>query len=128
MSRVLITDDSLLQRKTLSAIVVEAGHEVETACNGQEALEKIQANPPDCLLLDMLMPIMDGVQVLEQLESQGLKLPVVVLTADVQEWLKTRCLELGATTFLNKPIKQAQLQEALQQILPTPQSTEVSCT
>ncbi len=128
MSRVLITDDSLLQRKTLSAIVVEAGHEVETACNGQEALEKIQANLPDCLLLDMLMPIMDGVQVLEQLESQGLKLPVVVLTADVQEWLKTRCLELGATTFLNKPIKQAQLQEALQQILPTPQSTEVSCT
>jgi len=128
MSRVLITDDSLLQRKTLSAIVVEAGHEVETACNGQEALEKIQANPPDCLLLDMLMPIMDGVQVLEQLESQGLKLPVIVLTADVQEWLKTRCLELGATTFLNKPIKQAQLQEALQQILPTPQSTEVSCT
>jgi CheY-like chemotaxis protein len=128
MSRVLITDDSLLQRKTLSAIVVEAGHEVETACNGQEALEKILANPPDCLLLDMLMPIMDGVQVLEQLESQGLKLPIVVLTADVQEWLKTRCLELGATTFLNKPIKQAQLQEALQQILPTPQSTEVSCT
>jgi CheY-like chemotaxis protein len=128
MSRVLITDDSLLQRKTLSAIVVEAGHEVETACNGQEALEKIQANLPDCLLLDMLMPIMDGVQVLEQLESQGLKLPVIVLTADVQEWLKTRCLELGATTFLNKPIKQAQLQEALQQILPTPQSTEVSCT
>jgi CheY-like chemotaxis protein len=128
MSRVLITDDSLLQRKTLSAIVVEAGHEVETACNGQEALEKIQTNLPDCLLLDMLMPIMDGVQVLEQLESQGLKLPIVVLTADVQEWLKTRCLELGATTFLNKPIKQAQLQEALQQILPTPQSTEVSCT
>ena len=128
MSRVLITDDSLLQRKTLSAIVVEAGHEVETACNGQEALEKIQANLPDCLLLDMLMPIMDGVQVLEQLESQGLKLPIVVLTADVQEWLKTRCLELGATTFLNKPTKQAQLQEALQQILPTPQSTEVSCT
>lgn len=128
MSRVLITDDSLLQRKTLSAIVVEAGHEVETACNGQEALEKIQANPPDCLLLDMLMPIMDGVQVLEQLESQGLKMPVIVLTADVQEWLKTRCLELGATTFLNKPIKQAQLQEALQQILPTPQPTEVSCT
>jgi len=128
MSRVLITDDSLLQRKTLSAIVVEAGHEVETACNGQEALEKIQANPPDCLLLDMLMPIMDGVQVLEQLESQGLKLPVIVLTADVQEWLKTQCLELGATNFLNKPIKQDQLQTALQDILHAPQSTETPCT
>ena len=128
MSRVLITDDSLLQRRTLSAIVADIGHEVDTASNGQEALEKIQAYPPDCLLLDMLMPIMDGVQVLEQLESQGVKLPVIVLTADIQEWLKTRCLELGAVTFLNKPIKQAQLQEALQQILPRPQPTAGPCT
>ena len=119
MSRVLITDDSLLQRRTLSAIVADAGHEVDTACNGQEAIEKIQTNPPDCLLLDMLMPIMDGVQVLEQLESQGLKLPVIVLTADVQEWLKDRCMELGANTFLNKPVKQDLLREALDSIFST---------
>ena len=56
MSHELITDDSLLQRKTFSAIVADAGHEVDTACNGREALEKIQANPPDCQLSDMLMP------------------------------------------------------------------------
>lgn len=128
MSRILITDDSLLQRRTLSAIVAESGHEVETACNGQEALEKIQANQPDCLLLDMLMPVMDGVQVLEQLEFRGVKLPIIVLTADVQEWLKDRCLQLGATIFLNKPVKQDQLQQALRNILPAPQPTEASCT
>ena len=116
MSRVLITDDSLLQRRTLSAIVTDAGHEIDTACNGQEAIEKIQVNPPDCLLLDMLMPIMDGVAVLEQLESQGIKLPVIVLTADVQEWLKDRCMELGAHTFLNKPVKQDLLRQALENI------------
>ena len=119
MSRVLITDDSLLQRRSLSAMVTDAGHAVETACNGQEALEKIQANPPDCLLLDMLMPIMDGIQVLEQLESQGIKLPVMVLTADVQEWLKDRCMELGVNTFLNKPVQQDQLRHALENILST---------
>ncbi len=124
MSRVLITDDSLLQRRTLAAIVTDAGHEVDTACNGQEALEKIQANPPDCLLLDMLMPIMDGVQVLEQLESQGVKLPVIVLTADVQDWLKDRCLELGAKAFLNKPVKQDQLRQALETIFSTSVATE----
>ena len=116
MSRVLITDDSLLQRKVLSTIVTDAGHEVDTACNGQEALEKIQASPPDCLLLDMLMPIMDGVQVLEQLESLGIQLPVIVLTADVQDWLRDRCLELGTNTFLNKPVKQDQLRQALEHI------------
>ena len=126
MSRVLITDDSLLQRKTLSAIVTDAGHEVETACNGQEAVEKIQASPPDCLLLDMLMPIMDGVQVLEQLEALGVKLPVIVLTADVQEWLRERCLELGATSFLNKPVKQDQLRDALEHVFSTSVPAETS--
>jgi CheY-like chemotaxis protein len=128
MSRILITDDSLLQRRTLSAIVADGGYEVDTACNGQEALEKIKASPPHCLLLDMLMPVMDGVQVLETLESQGVKLPIIVLTADVQEWLKDRCLELGATSFLNKPVKQDQLLQALRNILPTPQPTEAPCT
>ncbi len=128
MSRVLITDDSLLQRRTLSAIVADGGYEVDTACNGQEALEKIKASPPHCLLLDMLMPVMDGVQVLETLESQGVKLPIIVLTADVQEWLKDRCLELGATSFLNKPVKQDQLLQALRNILPTSQPIEAPCT
>jgi CheY-like chemotaxis protein len=128
MSRVLITDDSLLQRKTLSAIVANSGHEVDTACNGQEALEKIQGNPPDCLLLDLLMPVMDGVQVLEQLKSQDAPFPIIILTADVQEWLKDRCLELGATLFLNKPVKQDQLQEALRTMLAARQPTEAPCT
>jgi CheY-like chemotaxis protein len=128
MSRVLITDDSLLQRKTLSAIVQDEGHEVETANNGRDALEKIQINPPDCLLLDMLMPEMDGMQVLETLHSQGKKLRIIVLTADVQEWLKTRCLELGAMSFLNKPVKQEQLRQALHDILGRPQPLESTCT
>lgn len=108
MSRVLITDDSILQRRTLSAIVADVGHEVDTACNGQEAIETIQANTPDCLLVDMLMPVIDGIQVLETLESRDVKWPIIALTADVQKWLKDRCLELGVTMFLNKPVKQDQ--------------------
>ena len=128
MSRVLITDDSKLQRRTLSAIVADVDHEVDTAYNGQEAIETIQANTPDCLLVDMLMPVIDGIQVLETLESRGVKWPIIVLTADVQEWLKDRCLELGVTMFSNKPVKQDQLQQALRDILPVPQPTETPCT
>ncbi len=128
MSRVLITDDSLLQRKTLSSIVVDMGHEVETANNGQEAMEKIQANPPDCLLLDMLMPVMSGDQLLEELHAQGIKLPIIVLSADVQEWLKERCKELGATTFINKPAKQDILRATIENVLSTPTTSEASCS
>jgi len=128
MSRILIADDSSSQRIILSGILENLGHGIETAGNGQEALEKIGSNPPDCLLLDNLMPVMDGVQTREALQARKTRLPIKMLTADIQECLKIHCLELGATLFLNKPIKQAQLQEALQQILLTSQSMEVPCT
>ncbi|MDH5428691.1 MAG: response regulator [Nitrospirota bacterium] len=128
MSRILITDDSSSQRTILSIILQKLGHEVEMAGNGQEALEKIEANPPDCMLLDNLMPVMDGLQTLEALQARNITLPIIMLTADLQEWLRIRCLELGAAVFLNKPTKEAQLKEALQQILSTPQSSEVPCT
>ena len=127
MSRILITDDSLLQRRTLSAIVKDEGHEVETATNGREALECIQVQAPDCLLLDMLMPEVDGIQVLEALRSQNQNFPVIVLTADIQDWLKERCLELGAKKFLNKPVKQEELRTALQEVLTGTVSQEVTC-
>ncbi len=128
MSRILITDDSSSQRIILSGILTKLGYEIETAGNGQEALEKIEANLPDGMLLDNLMPVMDGLQTLEALEARNITLPIIMLTADIQDWLRTRCLELGATIFLNKPIKQAQLQEALQQILSATQTSEVPCT
>ena len=128
MIHILLIDDSSFQRRILLGMLQRLGYEVDTACNGQEALEKIQAHLPDCLLLDILMPIMDGVQLLEHLKSQEVTLPIIVLSADVQESLKDRCLELGATTFLNKPLKQDQLQRVLQNILPALQPMEVPCT
>lgn len=128
MSRNLLNDDFFSQHIILSGILQKIGYEVDTVGNGQEALEKIEATPPDCMYLDNHIPVLNGRQTLEVLKAQNITLPIIMLTADIQKWLKTRCLELGAKNFLNKPIKQAQLQEALQQILPTPQSTEVPCT
>ncbi len=123
MSRVLIVDDSLLQRKMLSSIVVDEGYEVQAASNGQEGLDLMLTNPPDCVILDMLMPEMDGIQVLEALQSKGINLPIVVITADVQDWMKTRCLELGAQHFLNKPAKQEDVRATLKLLL-TQSTTE----
>ena len=77
MSQILITDDSLLQRRTLSTIVKEQGHDILTANNGLEALETIEEHKPDCILLDMLMPVMDGLQVLEKMQELNLHIPVI---------------------------------------------------
>ena len=73
------------------------------------------------------MPEIDGVQVLETLQSQGVALPIIVMTADVQEWLKARCIELGATVFLNKPVKQDVLRATLKEMLKPLQSLESPC-
>jgi len=117
MSRILIVDDSLLQRKMLSSIVVDEGYEAQTASDGQEGLNIILAQTPDCVILDMLMPEMSGIQVLEALNAKGVSIPIVVITADVQEWMRTRCLELGAQYFLNKPAKQEEVRSTLKAIL-----------
>jgi len=117
MSRVLIVDDSLLQRKMLSSLVREEGHEAQTATNGKEGLDLLLTQPPDCVILDMLMPEMDGIQMLEALQTKGITIPIAVFTADVQEWMKTRCLELGAQYFLNKPVKQEDVRSTLKALL-----------
>ncbi len=96
----------------LSEILQKLGHEMDPAMNGQDSLENIAFNPPECMLLDNLMLIMDGLQTLQAPQARNIKLPIIMLTADIEEWLKTRCLERSATTFLNKPVKLPHLQEA----------------
>ena len=127
MSRILVTDDSLLQRQMLSACLREEGHEPVTANNGREALEQIHAQLPDCLILDLLMPEVDGIQVLEALQNQNVKFPIIVLTADIQEWMKTKCLELGVRKFLKKPVKEDLLRAVLREVLGTTSNHTEPC-
>lgn len=105
MSKILIADDSMFQRKLMKDAVVEMGHEYIEAKNGQEALDLINDQNPDCLMLDLLMPVMDGIQLLEELKKVDSPLPRIVLSADIQESTISKCLELGALKFLNKPFK-----------------------
>ena len=70
MATILVADDSWLSRQMLDKILKEAGHEVVQANDGVEALEKIGRHTPDCLLLDLLMPEMDGFAVLAELRKR----------------------------------------------------------
>ncbi len=80
-------------------------------------MDLLRTQPPDCVVLDMLMPEMDGIQVLEALQTKGMTIPIAVCTTDVQEWMKTHCLELGAQHFLNKPVKQEDVRSTLKALL-----------
>lgn len=117
MPRILVVDDSLFQRNQVTRILHEDGYETVEAKHGQEALDFLETDIPDLICLDLLMPHLDGFGVLENLRASENTIPVVVLTADIQETQKQRCLDLGAKGFLNKPAKPHELKEIIHGLL-----------
>ncbi len=112
MGKILIVDDSSFQRKILSDMIGDLGHEPLQAESGQELLSIIEKDKGfDCICLDLLMPEMTGVEVLERLQEMDGVPPVIVISADIQVKKKERCLELGAKAFINKYIDKQELAE-----------------
>jgi len=106
MANILVTDDSLFLRRITCKILNDAGHQTTEAKNGVDCLQHIAQDSPDVVFLDLVMPEMDGFGVLKALKEQHHAVPVIVLTADIQESVRIECLALGAVAFINKPPKE----------------------
>lgn len=107
--KVLVIDDEPANVALLDGILTDNGYKrVKSITNSREAIETYEAFQPDLVLLDLMMPHIDGLTILEALRAQGsdILLPVLVLTADVNEETKLRALRAGATDFLLKPFDQ----------------------
>jgi CheY-like chemotaxis protein len=117
VANIVIIDDSNFQRKIITKFVKAEGHETYEGANGKIGLELIAAHKPDTILCDLVMPEVDGFEVLRTLQEQGSKIPVIILTADIQAPVREQCMQLGAKKFLNKPFNQSQMREALEEIL-----------
>lgn len=124
MSIVLIVDDSKLSRNALSDILTGAGYEVLEACNGIEAVEMAATQAPDCILLDILMPEMDGFEVLKILKDKELNIPAIIHSADIQTTTRQKCFELGAVGFINKPPKKDKLLPAIEEAIASKKGTD----
>lgn len=112
--KILICDDSGIARKQLARVLpTEWDAQVEFATNGQEAVDIIQASTIDVLFLDLNMPVMDGYQTLEALQSFTDVPQVIVVSGDVQAQAVARVKALGAIDFLQKPVNSDTLQQAL---------------
>ncbi len=109
--RVLVVDDEPNIVLSLEFLMRKAGFEVEVARNGQEALEAIARQPPDVLLLDVMMPEMDGFEVCERLRAdpRGRATKVVMLTARGRDSERQRGLALGADVYVTKPFSTREL-------------------
>ncbi len=117
MGLILITDDAAFSRRMIRKAVQQGNHEILEAANGLECLEMLTKHSPDCILLDLLMPELDGFGVLKSLQENGSNIPVIVLSADIQETVSEECLKLGAVKILRKPPKAPEILDALEKAL-----------
>ncbi|KJR96652.1 MAG: hypothetical protein VR65_27330 [Desulfobulbaceae bacterium BRH_c16a] len=114
-SRILLVEDNDLNQEVATELLLDAGFIVDLAVNGKIALEKIKAADYDMVLMDMQMPVMDGVTVTEIIrkESRFRDLPVVAMTANAMQGDRDRCLAAGMNDHVAKPIEPDMLWKAL---------------
>lgn len=117
MSTILVADDSMFQRMVLAKIVKAEGFNLLEAKNGQECLDQLRAHAPALLLLDLNMPLLSGMEILAVVQREAMPTRVIVITADIQETTRQRCLDLGARMLLSKPPKEPEVVAAVRAVL-----------
>ena len=111
--RILVVDDEPTVRNVIQRTLEKAGYDVITAANGQEALDKISSLDVSLVLLDIMMPGLDGFEVLERIPPD-LNIPVIMLSGIRDENTKIDALGLGADDYIEKPFSQGDLLTRIQ--------------
>jgi len=109
MARVLVVDDDVTVREVVVTYLRAAGHDVDETADGESALALLRDTPTDLLVLDLMLPGIDGLAVCERLRSRGDDLPVIMLTALGSETDRVVGLERGADDYVTKPFSPREL-------------------
>lgn len=120
MARILIVDDSPSQLMGMKRIVEKLGHEAVTAEDGAAGVEAAKANLPDLILMDVVMPNLNGFQATRAISKEATtsQIPVVLVTTKDQETDKVWGMRQGAKAYLTKPFNENELIEIIKQVLP----------
>jgi len=116
--RIVLAEDEPNIVVSLRYLLGRAGFEVDVRANGREALDAILAAPPDVVILDVMLPEIDGFEILRRLRAdpRGADLPVLMLTAKGQREDRERALSAGADLFVTKPFSNADLLAAVEKL------------
>ena len=116
MKKILVVDDEKPISDIIKFNMVKEGYEVVTAFNGREALEMFEAERPDILILDLMLPELDGLEVARTIRKTS-NVPIIVLSAKDSEFDKVIGLEIGADDYMTKPFSNRELQARVKAIL-----------
>jgi len=117
MTRILIVEDEPDIALGLKADLMKQGYEVETAAEGATAIRRGTAETWDLILLDIMLPNIDGFEVCRELRRACVKTPIIILTAKIQEAEKILGLELGADDYVTKPFSPPELRARIKAVL-----------
>jgi two-component system, OmpR family, response regulator MprA len=115
--RLLVVDDEASVREALALVLDLSGFEVATAADGREAIRTLETDPPDAVVLDVLMPGLDGLEVCRRMRAVGDRTPVLMLTARTEVSERVAGLEAGADDYLAKPFAREELIARLRALL-----------
>jgi signal transduction histidine kinase/CheY-like chemotaxis protein len=110
-ARLLLVEDNLVNQKVVLAILRKKGYRIDVANNGREALEKLETSRYDLVLMDVQMPVLDGLEAtrLIRREARWDYLPIIAMTAHAMNGDRERCLQSGMTGYISKPVQPAHL-------------------
>lgn len=114
---IAILDDEPQLRRALQRLLVAHGFAVVTFERGQDLLAALEAQPMDCLLLDLYMPGTDGYRVLESIAARHLPTPVILMTGHGEPATASQVRDMGAVAYLDKPVDEAELLSAINEAL-----------
>ena len=118
-AKILVVDDEDRNLRLMELLLTSFGYDVLTASNGEEALKKVYDIPPNVILLDVMMPKMDGFEVAKRLKEKEETsiIPIVMVTALNEVEDRVKALKAGADDFLNKPVDKTELKARVQSLV-----------
>jgi DNA-binding response OmpR family regulator len=116
--RILIVEDEKEMADLIAKVLTKEGYSVEVAYDGEEGLSKITGSRPDLVLLDVMMPKMDGRDLLKKVKSSGetKDIPIVIVSARSEQWDRDIGLQLGAEEYIEKPLEVVKLLRQIKNI------------
>jgi twitching motility two-component system response regulator PilH len=120
MGRILIVDDSPSQIEALRRVIQKMGHEIITAEDGQQGIEVAKRELPDLILMDVVMPNLNGFQATRQIskDAKTSHIPVVLVTTKDQETDKVWGMRQGAKAYVTKPVSESTLMQTINELMP----------